>query len=156
MKRLMTKAMQFNYAYLVCAYQAQVQRAKAWIDARVEERLVMSVQWALSKRPVQHAIAHSITCSTPIGRMLNDHIESSMDSNKVDADNVHGLERAVESTVEDAFNNFEVDADSVKGLDDAIANAIDDALCHNKNIAESLSETIGEYVIDELIARLKH
>lgn len=150
MFREIAKAAQYD---LACAYQTNVQHAKAWLNARVEERLVMFTQWAFSKRAVQRAIAQSITCSTPIGHMLNEHIEDRMDSNstEVDADNVRGLERYIESSLEDFVRN---------NIEDAINEHLDydklsEAVVENPDFQEELTKLAAEASIKRMIELLQ-
>ena len=136
-----------------CAYQTKVQHVKAWADARIEEQLVLFTQWVFSKRAVQRAIAESITCSTPIGRMLNEHIESSMDehSAEVDADNVRGLGSYIESSLEDFVRD---------NLEDAINEHLDydklsEAVVENPDFQEELAKIAVEASIKRMIELLQ-
>ncbi|HXQ36083.1 MAG TPA: hypothetical protein VN843_18855 [Anaerolineales bacterium] len=134
------KAIQFE---LACAYYTHLEQFKGFVNEKIEALLASFFSYAFSKRAVQEAIVAQIHCRTPIGMMLNDHIEEAVSTNyiEVEADNVKGLDQAIESHVEDAFRNFEVNADDVNGLEDAIMEAID-------------ADKIAEHVMREIRDRL--
>lgn len=136
----------------VCHYQANGRQFKAWVNARVEEQLVLFTQWAFSKRAVQKAIAQSITCSTPIGKMLNEHIEDRMDnSTEVDADNVRGLDRYIESAMDDFVQHNLEDAINEHLNYDKVAEAV----VENPDFQEEMTKAAVEASIKEFIDRLK-
>lgn len=126
-------------------------------NKQAERALAKFFGWAFSFRAVQVAVVKEINCGTPIGRMLNDHIEQSMsDEREIDVDDIRRLDRYVEKEIENALENFEIDADNIKGLDDAISESVDN------NLKETLQELLKEHsdeitfnVVETIVERLR-
>ena len=115
---------------------------REWISKQIGKALAAVFAWAFSYRTVQKAIVKRISCDTPIGAMLNEHIESHAD-----------VESAVESAVEEAFEHhkFTVDADDVDGLDRFVESAIEEYAtgsdCQQQikdAVEEALNESLSE------------
>lgn len=141
MSKINAKVIQFTVSH---AYHMKREQIMRWIDAQIERTLVSFFAYAFSKRSVQNVVAESITCQTPIGRMLNEHIQGSMSS--IDADDICNLGREIERAVDDAMGDREVDVDDIKDLDRAIEHAVTEALENDEWV---------DSVVDEMIRRLK-
>ncbi len=151
MLKQIAKAAQYD---LAVAFHTRNEHFKAWLHNKVEEQLVLFFQWAFSKNAVQRAVAQTITCDTPIGRMLNSHIDDAVEhgrSEGIDADDVQGLERYVEETVERAISDF-----SDNSLEDAVMEAIDiDKVAERVSENSDFQEECTKAVLEEMVSRLK-
>ena len=110
-------------------------------DAQVENTLARFIGWAFSKRAVQRAIADKINCQTPIGRMLNDHIEST--HREIDADDIDGLDQYIERAVESALDNLEIKAEQVSDLAEAIQATMEEC-------TPEVTRVVCQEIIDKL------
>lgn len=124
---------------------------KRYLNDQAGQVLAKLFKWAFSHEAVQDAIVKQISCSTPIGQMLNRHIDDCIDHadrQNIDADNVHGLDRYIEDALDSAFQHKVIEADDIRGLDRAIEEAVEEAL-------KDKDEEITEGVIGCLIERLQ-
>lgn len=94
------------------------------------------VDWAMSHKDVQEAFVDHVSCSSPVGRALNDHVDDRMG-------HAGGLERAIEEGIEEYMHNFEVEANAVKNLDEAVMTIIEDSRELVKNISDVVIEEIA-------------
>lgn len=112
------------------------------IDAMLERAVVAFFEWAFSKRAVQWAVAESISCRTPIGQMLNEHISDEIDGADLSGTVEREVGDCVESAIDEYFRNYSIEADRIDQLDKVIHDVVE----------ENMSEIVGE-VLDELAKR---
>ena len=103
----------------------------AWFSALLVRTTARVFSWALSHRAVQKAIVDRISCSTKIGNALNRHVESLIeetDRDGIEADNITGLDRYIESCVDDYWRDNSIDTGSIKNFDQEVAERVDQAI----------------------------
>lgn len=99
-----------------------------WFHRLVARTTARVVGWAFSMPAVQAALVEQVRCGSPIGNALTNQIEDGVSN--WDAENIHGLDRAIEQAIEGKFDeferDFEVDADSVKNLKQEVEAYVDE------------------------------
>jgi hypothetical protein len=127
---------------------------KRWFSKKVEHAFVATFTWALSKRSIQRAIVDQFEKrSTPLCDALAHAVEQHMDDNRVEADDVHGLEGYINNAMDDYMRDFELDAEDIKGLDKAVEATVEEAV--EEAIASSdFQENLTNSVAHVLARRL--
>lgn len=112
------------------------------IDRKIENALVTAVHWVISKRSVQKVIAEQFQSQTPLCHVLEMAIENYR--GEIDADDISGLDKAIEGSIEMAMRDLEIEANQITDFDRAVKEVIDD---HRSDLAND--------TIEELIERLR-
>jgi hypothetical protein len=113
-------------------------------NRQIEHHLAKLLKWVFSFPNVQMAVAQEISCHTPIGSLLNRHIDDCIegaDRDRVDADDVRGLDRYIE----DALDSNPIDASNVRDFDQAVEKIIEDAEI-DADMVKGLNEFVNEAV----------
>jgi hypothetical protein len=129
-----------------------VTELKAGLRSRLHRKAADLIGWLFSIREVQEAVAKQINCRTPLGAVLNEHIESACSD--LSADDINGLEREIDRCVEHSMEHYEFDAGNINGLKDAIEEAVTEAVNDASNDTE-FSDRVAKAAIEEIVDRLR-
>jgi hypothetical protein len=103
------------------------QSLRSNIDRKIDNVLASFFRWALSKRAVQLEVVRTFEGVTPMCCLLEKVVGEAVDGRQlsIDASDVEGLDRYIEGAVEEVMRDNEIHAENIKGLDDAIEAAFE-------------------------------
>jgi hypothetical protein len=126
------------------------------INHWVELKLYRVVAWLFKQDAVQRAIVDQISCTTPLGYLLNRHIDNALSDHQKEIDACDGLnreiedciermlDREIEDCIERMLDNFEVDAGNVKNLDTAVMEIVADDKDTQTELVGAVCQEIAE------------
>lgn len=124
----------------------------AWFAVYAEKAVTAFFRWALSKYAIQQVIADTFSGSTPMCRVLRDAINSAQIT--VDADDVHGLDRAIDEEVDRALSSDH------REFTQAVNSAVEEYLQEQfdelkKQLVdpEELTDSVARELADRLLGR---
>lgn len=134
-------------------YVASRQRLKVRVERKLSDVAVFVMDWMLGDPRVQRVIAVRIQNNTgALCRVIEDAAGEAVKNadRDIDADDVTGLDNAIESAVE----NMEINASDLKGLEDEVTSIVEEMTIEVKaENVDDLEDAI-ESILDDKVGEL--